>query len=115
MYVKAEFSRYFVVIYDGMMMRQRAFFSMIIVTKRGQAYRAANVVGRLLPAAKMARSRGIAGVAIGNCEKVGWQRVAALSARSAMSSYAQATVVYFTVHILLFHSTYISDGWRPDV
>ena len=76
---------------------------------------ALSVVGRLLPAAKMARARGIAGVAIGNCGKVGWQRVAALSARSAMSSYAQATVVYFTVHILLFHSTYISDGWRPEV
>ena len=49
---------------------------------------AGSVVGRLLPAAKMARARGIAGVAIGNCEKVGWQRVAALSARSAMSGYA---------------------------
>ena len=55
---------------------------------RPQGGGVASVVGRLLPAAKMARARGIAGVAIGNCEKVGWQRVAALSARSAMSSYA---------------------------
>lgn len=65
--------------------------------------------------AKMARPRCIARLTICNCERVGWQKAAALvSVRSATSNYVWAAVVYFIIHILL-DFTYASDVRRPEV